>query len=56
MKRDERATPSERPEQITYERPRIEDYGTLAQLTASKGPNQADFLGGRDDGGGGGYS
>ena len=36
MKHDERATPSQRPEQVTYERPRIEDYGTLAELTASK--------------------
>lgn len=57
MKRDERSTTaSEKPEPIVYERPQIEDYGTLTELTASKGPRQADFLGGRDDRGGGGYS
>ena len=49
----ERSEPStEKTSQVSYEPPRITDYGTLTQLTASKGPRQADFLGGRDSGGG----
>jgi hypothetical protein len=57
MPKDERSEKaSERAEQTPYERPQIEDYGTLTELTASKGPRQADFLGGADDRGGGGYS
>ena len=50
----ERSEPSvEKPGQVSYEPPRITDYGTLTELTASKGPRQADFLGGCDPGGGG---
>jgi hypothetical protein len=52
----ERSEPAaEKPDQVSYEPPQIRDYGTLTELTASKGPRQADFFGGRD-GGGGGYS
>jgi hypothetical protein len=56
MPQDERSKASAKTEPIKYETPRIEDYGTLTELTASKGPRQADFLGGADNRGGGGYS
>jgi hypothetical protein len=50
----ERSEPTaEKSGQVSYEPPRITDYGTLTELTASKGPRQADFLGGADRHGGG---
>jgi hypothetical protein len=40
-----------------YESPRIEDYGTLVDLTAGKGNGDPDLFGSwESDGGGGGYS
>lgn len=43
---------------LAYEPPRIEDYGTLAELTAGKGNGNPDLVGHweKHDGGGGGYS
>jgi hypothetical protein len=41
---------------LAYERPRIDDYGTLAELTAGIGGDKTDYLGNQDGGGGGGYS
>jgi hypothetical protein len=47
----------EKSDAIVYERPRIEDYGTLAELTAGKGNASPDFFGNWEDrNGGGGYS
>ncbi|HEY1316413.1 MAG TPA: lasso RiPP family leader peptide-containing protein [Gaiella sp.] len=50
--------PDETPEARPYEPPRIEDYGTLVELTAGKGNGDPDFLGSWESkgGGGGGYS
>ena len=53
MKHERPEPTAEKPSRESYEPPRIADYGTLTELTASKGPRQADFLGGRDHGGGG---
>lgn len=53
MKHESSEPSAEKTSQVSYEPPRITDYGTLTELTASKGPRQADFLGGRDSGGGG---
>lgn len=40
---------------LTYEHPKVEDYGTLAELTAGVGGAKTDVFG-NQDGGGGGYS
>jgi hypothetical protein len=42
----------EQTDEVAYETPRIEDYGTLAELTAKEGPNWDLF----DREGWGGYS
>ena len=45
--------------ELTYERPQIEDYGTLAELTAGPWGGRFDGIFGGDGGwipGGGGYS
>ena len=39
-----------------YEPPRIEDYGTLVDLTAGKGDADPDFFGQWESKDGGGYS
>lgn len=40
MKRDDKLDKiEEQRTDVTYETPRIEDYGTLAELTAKEGPN-----------------
>jgi hypothetical protein len=49
-------THDEQPKPVEFEPPRIEDYGTLAELTAGSGDGKADFFSGQGDGGGGGYS
>ena len=43
------------PSSAEFEPPRIEDYGTLAELTAGSGDGKADFFSGQG-GDGGGYS
>ena len=55
VKRDERV--EERADDATYEAPRIEDYGTLAELTAGeKEGNDWDIISFQYGEGGGGYS
>ena len=51
----ERDTTVEQPEAgVSYESPRIEDYGTLAELTAGITGAKTDILGNQVPGGGGG--
>ena len=45
----------EQPVSFDFEPPRIEDYGTLAELTAGKSGSKSDIFGSQE-GGGGGYS
>ena len=52
MKKDTSIHASEKREPVEYEQPRIKDYGTLAELTAGKGPSDTETWGGRDNGGG----
>ncbi len=41
---------------LSYELPKVEDYGTLAQLTAGLGGAKTDVFGNQDGSDGGGYS
>ena len=52
------ATPEQPDSALSYEPPKIEDYGTLAEVTAGFGGDKTDFFGNQLPGGGkgGGYS
>jgi hypothetical protein len=51
-------TPEQRDSALSYEPPKIEDYGTLAEVTAGFGGDKTDFFGNQLPGGGkgSGYS
>jgi len=46
-------TPERRDSALSYESPKIEDYGTLAEVTAGFGGDKSDFFGNQRPGGGG---
>ena len=55
MTHDEQTNVEERSDAPVYEQPRIEDYGTLAELTAGKDGQRTDWFG-QEEENGGGYS